>query len=128
MDIPTLHNILLHTFSTNEADRNAAENALQTLHEQRRSLSLLVELAQNEKDIQREIRQAAAVSLKNVVQKYWPNAVEADGSEHVFLPEEDKQVYKSYILEGYMGIQDNSIRALLVETIHIIARADFPVS
>jgi hypothetical protein len=122
MDIPTLHNILLHTFSNDANARNAAEDALGKLHTARGSIVLLVQLVSNA-EVQREIRQAGAVALKNMVQKHWedvePPLVSAFSSS-------DKEEYRKYILEGLLMMADRSLRSLLAEAVNQIARVDFP--
>lgn len=70
MDVTALHNILLHTFSNDGAARKAAEDAVAGLHTVPGSVQLLIQITV-EASVTREIRQAAAVSLKNLVQKYW---------------------------------------------------------
>ncbi|KAF0718506.1 Aste57867_1650 [Aphanomyces stellatus] len=126
MDMPTLHNILLHTFSTDAEARKAAEEAIKNLHTARGSIVLLVQLLSSD-DVQREIRQAAAISLKNIVQKHWePFDGQDEGAAPSAFPDSDKDEYRTFILEGLFAATDNSIQALLVECVSIIAREDFP--
>jgi hypothetical protein len=125
MDAASLHNILLHTFSNDEAARKAAEEAVANLHSVRGAVLLLVQIAV-EASVAREIRQAAAVSLKNLVHKYWEGAEGADGQWlHVF-PDDEKHAARQSALEALLVSQDNSIRQLLAETVSYIARFDFP--
>ena len=77
MDVVSLHNILLHTFSNDDTARKAAEDAVAGLHTVPGSVQLLIQITV-EVSVTREIRQAAAVSLKNLVHKYWEGA---DGPE-----------------------------------------------
>lgn len=126
MDAASLHNILLHTFSNDEAARKAAEEAVANLHTVRGALLLLVQIAV-EQSVAREIRQAAAVSLKNLVHKFWEGAEGADGQwVHVF-PDDDKAAARVNAFEALLVSTDNSIRQLLAETVSYIARFDFPV-
>ncbi|CAK4608700.1 hypothetical protein LEN26_003799 [Aphanomyces euteiches] len=128
MDMPTLHSILLHTFSTDAEARKAAEEAIGSLHTVRGSIVLLVQLLSSD-DVQREIRQAGAISLKNIVQKHWGPMEEHDEQHEVpvsAFPDPDKEEYRAFILEGLFASHDNSIQALLVECVSLIARQDFP--
>ncbi|RHY89499.1 hypothetical protein DYB37_008076 [Aphanomyces astaci] len=138
MDAPTLHSILLHTFSTDADARKAAEEAVKNLHTVRGSIVLLVQLLSSD-DVQREIRQAAAISLKNIVHRHWGVLDGGSDDDHdngrgdgavdpnpSAFPDADKDEYRSFILEGLFAAQDNSIQALLVESVSIVARQDFP--
>ncbi|ETV70025.1 hypothetical protein, variant 1 [Aphanomyces astaci] len=138
MDAPTLHSILLHTFSTDADARKAAEEAIKNLHTVRGSIVLLVQLLSSD-DVQREIRQAAAISLKNIVHRHWGVLDGGSDDDHdngrgdgavdpnpSAFPDADKDEYRSFILEGLFAAQDNSIQALLVESVSIVARQDFP--
>ncbi|OQR93002.1 hypothetical protein ACHHYP_03028 [Achlya hypogyna] len=126
MDSSTLHNILLHTFSTDAAARAAAEQAVSNLHSVRGSIVLLVQLATSA-DVQREIQQAAAISLKNLVHRHWGRDPHDDGPEpEAIFPDADKVEYRKFILQGLFDSHENSIQNLMVESVNIIARFDFP--
>lgn len=126
MDAASLHNILLHTFSNEEVARKAAEDAVANLHNVRGSILLLIQIAVEE-SVAREIRQAAAVSLKNLVQKYWEGDENAQGQWVDLIPADEKAVSRQNALEALLVTHDNSIRSLLAETVSYIARFDFPV-
>ncbi|KAI9916555.1 hypothetical protein PsorP6_017026 [Peronosclerospora sorghi] len=127
MDVASLHNILMHTFSNDDVARKAAEDAVAGLHTVPGSVQLLIQITVEE-SVTREIRQAAAVSLKNLVQKYWEGT---DGPEgqwvHVISPA-DKVLGRQNGLEALLVSQDSSIRSLMAETVAYIARFDFPES
>ncbi|ETV94333.1 hypothetical protein H310_11980 [Aphanomyces invadans] len=127
MDIQTLHNILLHTFAVDAEARKAAEAALQNLHTVRGSIVLLMQLISNV-DVQKEIRQAAGIQLKNIVSKHWEGETQPDRSVVCVFTFEDKLEYRKYIMEGLLttGVDDRSIRSLLAEAVNQIARIDFP--
>lgn len=126
MDAASLHNILLHTFSNDDAARKAAEDAVANLHTVRGAVLLLIQIAV-EQSVAREIRQAAAVSLKNLVHKYWEGDENAQGQWVELIPADEKAVSRQNALEALLVTQDNSIRSLLAETVAYIARFDFPV-
>ncbi|KAJ0395032.1 hypothetical protein ATCC90586_005057 [Pythium insidiosum] len=124
MDVQQLHTILLHTFSNDNAARQAAEAEIANLHNVRGSILLLIQITVEE-SVAREIRQAAAVSLKNIVNKYW----EGDhvGGEFVrVIPDDERAVSRQNVLEALFVTHDNSLRSLLAETVSYIARIDFP--
>ncbi|RHY59605.1 hypothetical protein DYB34_002793 [Aphanomyces astaci] len=128
MDIQTLHNILLHTFAVDTDARKAAEAALLNLHTVRGSIVLLMQLISN-LEVQKEIRQAAGIQLKNIVSKHWEGQAQADDSYLSPFTFEDKLEYRKYIMEGLLttGVDDRSIRSLLAEAVNQIARIDFPM-
>uniref|UniRef100_M4BHV7 Importin N-terminal domain-containing protein n=1 Tax=Hyaloperonospora arabidopsidis (strain Emoy2) TaxID=559515 RepID=M4BHV7_HYAAE len=125
MDVTSLHNILLHTFSNDEVARKAAEDAVAGLHTVPGSVQLLVQITV-EASVTREIRQAAAVSLKNLVQKYWEGADGPGGKWIQIIDPADKALGRQNALEALLVSQDSSIRSLLAETVAYIARFDFP--
>lgn len=127
MDAASLHNILLHTFSNDDVARKAAEDAVANLHTARGAVLLLIQIAV-EQTVAREIRQAAAVSLKNLVQKYWEGDQNAQGEWVDLISADEKAVSRQNALEALLVTHDNSIRSLLAETVAYIARFDFPVS
>ncbi|CEG35371.1 ran binding protein 7 [Plasmopara halstedii] len=127
MDVASLHNILLHTFSNDEAARKAAEEAVASLHTVPGSVQLLLQITV-EQSVTREIRQAAAVSLKNLVQKYWEGADGPEGQWVQVISPADKVLGRQNGLEALLVAQDSSIRSLLAETVAYIARFDFPES
>ncbi|RLN05666.1 hypothetical protein BBJ28_00014502 [Nothophytophthora sp. Chile5] len=125
MDVASLHNILLHTFSNDDAARKAAEDAVAGLHNVRGAVLLLIQITV-EASVTREIRQAAAVSLKNLVQKYWEGAEGPEAQWVQVISPEDKALGRQNGLEALLVSQDSSIRSLLAETVAYIARFDFP--
>ncbi|EQC39584.1 hypothetical protein SDRG_03018 [Saprolegnia diclina VS20] len=126
MDSATLHNILLHTFSEDAGARSAAEAAISGLHSVRGSVVLLVELA-TRPDVQREIQQAAAILLKNLIQGHWGHDSDCHPVEpEAVFPDADKDEYRKFILQGLFDSHVNSIQNLMVESVNIIARQDFP--
>ena len=138
MDLAKLHNILLHTYSQDNALRKQAEEAISSLPSVPDSLILLLQLlsGSTESTVQREIRQAAAIATKNLIQKQWrimdesntdPNAVATDVNSGMRgLSENGKQVLRPAILKCLFDEHDSSVRSLLAEAINFIARHDFP--
>ena len=84
--------------------------------------------------VQFEVRQAAAIQLKNICGDCWVETksylgitVEpTDGSKTVLLKEPDKLQVKNYILEVLLAEPEKSVQDLLAETIFHIVKSDFP--
>ncbi|CAK4072653.1 unnamed protein product [Aphanomyces euteiches] len=127
MDVQTLHNILLHTYAVDTEARKAAEAALENLHTVRGSIVLLMQLISNV-EVQKEIRQAAGIQLKNIVSKHWEGETQADRSVVCVFSFDDKMEYRKFIVEGLLTthVDDRSVRSLLAEAVNQIARIDFP--
>jgi hypothetical protein len=122
MDVATLQNILLHTFSTDGATRNAAEEAVSHLGMHPNSVLLLLEIAVDAK-CERGIRQASSIVLKNLLQKHWDNSHE----ETFTFPVEARDQYRPCILQAFFQLEDSSLRNILSECFNTVARVDFPV-
>nr|CCA27015.1 conserved hypothetical protein [Albugo laibachii Nc14] len=126
MDVNQLHSILLHTFSSDTEHRKNAEIAIANLHSIPNSLSLLLQIAITEQ-AEREVRQAAAINLKNLVQKHWEGEEQGDSNIHVSpFSETEKVAARQNILEALLVSIDTSLRSLFAEIFSIIARLDFP--
>jgi hypothetical protein len=85
--------------------------------------------------VQYEVRQAAAIQLKNICRECWvertsligyPIGEESEGNKTPLLSEEDKDVVKSKLVEALLAEHEKSVRDLLAETLHSIAIHDFP--
>lgn len=99
MDVNQLHSILLHTFSSDTEHRKNAEIAIENLHSIPNSLSLLLQIAITEQ-AEREVRQAAAINLKNLVQKHWEGVQQGDSNIYVSpFSETEKVAARQNILE-----------------------------
>ncbi|KAL7531578.1 hypothetical protein ACHAXR_006571, partial [Thalassiosira sp. AJA248-18] len=95
-----------------------------------------------EKQVQYEVRQAAAIQLKNICRECWAErmsylghplpsidgATNPDGTpqQSPLLSDEDKHAVKPKLIECLLTEPDKSIRDLMAETLHCIAIHDFP--
>jgi len=103
---------------------------------------LLIQIAA-EKQVQYEVRQAAAIQLKNICRECWAERVSFSGSPLAPLEEEDensggkekkppiitdedKSVVRIGITDALLNEHEKSIRDILAETIHSIAIHDYP--
>lgn len=124
MDAQQLHHILKHTISADKAAREAAADHIAKLHTVPGALQLLVQFVV-EASVEREVRQAAAISLKNAVQKHWDGDFVNGELVHVIAADE-RTVIRQNVLEALLLSDDKSLRALLAETFSYMARSDFP--
>ena len=108
MDLDYIKQVLLHTYSTDAELRKQAEDAIANFPSQSHSLMLLLQVLSPQDQMPREIRQAAAIACKNLIQKQWkivpdgedPNAVAKDeGSGISGFSEVDKSKYRPRVLE-----------------------------
>jgi hypothetical protein len=115
-----LCNTLLHTYSPHEAERKAAEEQIATLRAQPGGLPVLLQVVSNAAG-DRNVRQAAAISLKNIISKHWEQKENDPG---VF--NDDKNVIRENVMEVLCREQDGSVRDLLAECVNNVAGFDFP--
>jgi hypothetical protein len=115
-----LQNALAHTYSPNAQERKAAEQQVETLKAQAGGVPVLLQVVANT-SLDRNVRQAAAVSLKNIISKHWEQKENDPG---VF--NDDKNVIRENVMEVLCTERDSSVRDLLAESVNNIAGFDFP--
>eukprot|EP00752_Nemacystus_decipiens_P010988 g9765.t1 len=96
-----LHAVLLHTFMPDATQRKAAESQLEALCQAPECLMLLLQIVV-EPQVDRAVRQAAAIALKNTVRR------------------------RVNIFEALLRETDSSVRDILAETLRLVASYDFP--
>ncbi len=101
MNVDQLHGILLHTFSTDQAHRKAAEEALNQIPMNGDAITLLIQFTCQE-SLQREIRQAAAISVKNIIHEHWMKDETVIQNSNLAFTEMHKQQYRALILEVHL--------------------------
>ncbi|CAN0190200.1 unnamed protein product, partial [Laminaria digitata] len=74
--------------------------------------------------VDRDVRQAAAIALKNTVRGKWSPNPELNLPST--FPPEHKATFRCNILEALLRETDKSIRDILAETVKIVASYDFP--
>ena len=131
--VESIHLLLLHTFNADEAHRKHAEGQLEQLVGSPGAPVLLLQIVAHHEQVQREVRQASAIALKNMIKKGWDKdsvtrrargAAAASGP--VVVSPEDKVNGRHALLETLMAEPDTSIRALLAECVNLIAYNDYP--
>lgn len=128
MELSQLQDILLHTYSTDNGLRKQAEHVIEQLPRQSNSVFLLLQLLQN-LNLAREIRQAGAIAMKNIIQKQWVFDDKEKNVNHPYLvgiPENDKVNYRQCVLQSVLKEEDTSVRSLMIEGLNTIVRADYP--
>lgn len=133
MDVEALHVTLQQSFSPDVNLRGPAEATIRNLKHINGATVMLLQVAA-EKQVQYEVRQAAAIQLKNICRECWVERVsvlgyplgDADAPKPPVLSEEDKNLVRTNLVEGLMAEHEKSVRDLLAETLHSIAIHDFP--
>ncbi|KAL9179851.1 hypothetical protein ACHAXT_007821 [Thalassiosira profunda] len=139
--VEALHVALQQSFSPDAAVRDPAEERVKRLKFVPGATRMLLHITE-EKQVQYEVRQAAAIQLKNICRECWvervsylglplpalDGATNADGTPapSPLLSGEDKRAVKGKLVECLLAEPDKSIRDLMAETLHCIAIHDFP--
>jgi len=139
--VEALHVALQQSFSPDASVRDPAEASIKHLKFVPGATRMLLHITE-EKQVQYEVRQAAAIQLKNICRECWvervsylgitlpafDGATNPDGTPQKppLLSEEDKLAAKSKLLDCLLSESDKSIRDLMAETLHSIAVHDFP--
>mmetsp|Transcript_108 Transcript_108/g.167 ORF Transcript_108/g.167 Transcript_108/m.167 type:complete len:1061 (-) Transcript_108:259-3441(-) len=133
MNVEALHVALQQSFSPDGNLRSAAEEQIRNLKHVDGATTMLLQVAA-EKQVQFEVRQAAAIQLKNVCRECWVERVaftgvplsESESKKGKILSDADKESIRSNLIEALLSEPEKSIRDLMAETLHHIAIHDFP--
>ena len=137
LDTEQLHVALQHSFSPDAAVRLPAEATIKSLKHVKGAVTMLLQVAA-ERQVQYEVRQAAAIQLKNICRECWverlsfgaamaASAADGDNSKKPpLLDEEDKIGLRTTLVEALLAEPEKSVRDLLAETLHSMAIHDFP--
>jgi len=133
MNTEQLHVALQNSFSPDASVRDPAEAAVKNLKNVRGAVTMLLQVA-SEKQVQYEVRQAAAIQLKNICRECWVERVSfmgamlssEGGTKAIILAEEDKAGIRTNLVDALLSEAEKSVRDLMAETIHSIAIHDFP--
>jgi len=133
---------LQQSFSPDQNVRDPAEATIKNLKFIPGATQMLLHITE-EKQVQYEVRQAAAIQLKNICRECWVERVSFSGlplppvdadesgaasKKPPLLLEEDKTAVKKKLVVCLLAEPDKSIRDLMAETVHCIAIHDFPTS
>ncbi|KAL7488624.1 hypothetical protein ACHAW6_014236 [Cyclotella cf. meneghiniana] len=141
--VEALHVALQQSFSPDASVRDPAEAAIKNLKFVPGATQMLLHITE-EKQVQYEVRQAAAIQLKNICRECWiertsylgaflpagDGATNPDGTpqKSPLLSEDDKTAVKQKLIECLLSEPEKSIRDLMAETVHSISIHDFPAS
>ncbi len=84
--------------------------------------------------VQFEVRQAAAIQLKNLSRECWAKRTYFSGifapepANQVLIPDDDKDFVRVNLVNSLLSEPEKSIQDLMAETLHCIAIHDFPDS
>ena len=131
MDVESLHVALQQSFSADANLRDPAEELVKNLKYVQGSTTMLIQVAA-EKQVQYEVRQAAAIQLKNICKECWAERLSFQGTPIAQTPRpplltaNDKALVRTGLVETLLAEPEKSIRDILAETLHSIAINDFP--
>ncbi|KAG7344305.1 Importin-beta N-terminal domain containing protein [Nitzschia inconspicua] len=133
MDVEKLHVVLQQSFSPDVNLRGPAEETIRNLKHIKGATIMLLQVAA-EKQVQFEVRQAAAIQLKNICRECWAERLnfagfplsDAEGKKPPLLDGEDKNAIRPGLVAGLLDEPEKSLRDLLAETLHTIVIHDFP--
>ena len=115
-----LQQALQATLSPQKAEREAAQKYLLDLRSAPDQITVLLRVVASRDGVGRELRQAAAIALKNAIRDHWEDK---DDSPGLFAA--DKTVLRDNILGVMADETDNSVRNLLGECVFHAARYDY---
>jgi len=147
MDIQALHVVLQSSFSADATIRGPAENTIKELKHVPGSTVMLLQVAA-ERQVQYEVRQAAAINVKNIIRECWtssshksalarPSSFSDSSSQgddsnnnltstNELLSDTDKATVRVLLTNVLLLESEKSIRDLLAEAMHFVAIQDFP--
>jgi len=136
MNTEALHQTLQQSFSPDAALRDPAEETIKNLKHVAGATSMLLQVA-TEKQVLFEVRQAAAIHLKNICRQCWSGKSGfgifvyeeiASNAPPVLLSDGDKVAIRVNLVEALLLEGEKSVRDLMAEALHHIAIHDFPES
>jgi len=133
MNTEDLHVALQQSFSPDSNLRDPAEKLIKNLKYVQGSAVMLLQIAA-EKQVQFEVRQAAAIHLKNLCKDSWDQKRSitglilstVDGTEQVILDDETKNHVRANVVDALLTETEKSIQDLMAESLHYIATHDYP--
>lgn len=138
LDTEQLHVALQHSFSPDASVRVPAEATIKNLKHVKGAVTMLLQVAA-ERQVQYEVRQAAAIQLKNICRECWVERLSFGGiaaagttaedgtpAKAPLLDEGDKAGLRTNLVEALLAEPEKSVRDLLAETLHSMAIHDFP--
>eukprot|EP00979_Chaetoceros_neogracilis_P016432 scaffold8025_cov188-Chaetoceros_neogracile.AAC.2 len=133
MNTELLHVALQQSFCPDANLRVPAERTIKNLKHIPGASKMLLEIA-SEKQVQYEVRQAAAIQMKNLCRACWTERTSFmgttidgnDATRQVVLSEDDKDFVRVNLVGALLSEPEKSMQDLMAETLHSIAIHDFP--
>jgi beta-lactamase class A len=118
-----LRDILINTYNSNFQLRTEAEQSLNFFLQTSGALySLLTFISlQNDESVDRELRLAAAICVKNKSRDYYRK-----DEAKISISDDEKETCKELILNVILSETDNVIRGMLAESIRNISEFEYP--
>eukprot|EP00808_Paulinella_micropora_P009994 g5580.t1 len=120
VDPSTVANVLAATLDVDNAQRRTAEARLKQLETQPKYCPTLLRMTVS--NIPFALRQAASVTLKNLITEYW-SIKEGDLNK---INTQDRQTVKKNIVEAVIQQPEQKIRIQLLEVVFKVAGHDWP--
>ena len=115
-----LQSILVNTFNSDPNARHDAETNLKQYLTHATALSTLICFVGN-REIHKDLRQAAAIVMKNNVKDFYRNDEKA-----IPISQQEKDAIKPLLVDVMIAETDNSVRGILAETIKNVAEFEYP--
>jgi hypothetical protein len=116
---------LSNTFNPDKAQRKAAEDQLGLLRNVEGQFTTLLHVVAAGDQVDRSARQAAAITMKNLIYQHWVEK-ESNGVKEACIFASDKETIRTNIIQVLSAEKDSSVRDLICESINNIAEHDFP--
>ena len=125
-----LQDILINTYNIDGVARKNAEDALEKFLTNPGALVTLINYIGNS-NTHRELRQATGIVIKNKLPKFLAAASQREpaspsNASHCEVTDEEKEIFKTRLLDILLVEMDNSIRVILAEAVRIVSESDFP--
>lgn len=146
MNVEALHVALQQSFHPDASVRDPAEKMIQNLKYVNGATAMLLQVAA-EKQVAFEVRQAAAIQLKNICRDCWvervgfsgtpldnihnknnnTNSTSSSSTPVPRMSEHDQVLVKNALMDALLNEHETSVRDLLAETLHHISMHDYPL-
>ncbi|KAG5179075.1 armadillo-type protein [Tribonema minus] len=128
LDVQSLYQVLQSTFSSDPRLRKLAEQHVAAIKIRPSGAMLPLLQIVAEPSAPRDVRQAACITIKNVLREKWDYRVPENQDAHqqsLFSAAEREQT-RAQLVETLAVEQDTSLRDLLAEAVKEVAAVDFP--
>jgi len=125
-----LQSTLLHTYHPDLALRQHAERALNAYVTTGQALFTLLRVVADPTAQAREVRQAAAIVVKNRIYALWreplPDDIPAEQAKPCLLNPQEKAQARAALVDVLLAETDTSLRGMVAEAFKTVADFDYP--